>query len=65
MERELLIVAFFAVLALAHNRAHHKATTQVAAHSGFIAAVSHPAFLDTVRDYAIHFVVYSGYVFGH
>lgn len=65
MEKEIAVMVFFAVLAvvthfykLKHENAHMAVITSAP-------IITHPVVFDTVRDYMIHFVVYSGYIFGH
>lgn len=65
MEKEVLVIAFFGVLALITHlyTIKHEGAHAVAAST--MPIITHPVVFDTVRDYCIHFVVYSGYVFGH
>lgn len=70
---EIITLAAFYALALGTHAMHahaHKlpeASRVVGRHrfAAIITVVTHPTVLDTLRDYAVHFVVYSGYVLGH
>lgn len=66
MERELLIFAIFGGLATTFN--HIEAVLherQHVANNLFHRMLYHENTLHAIRDYAIHFMIYSGYVFGH
>lgn len=72
MEQEPLVFGAFLALAaighLSHDKCHPPQLQgrlrcfRVIAWAG--AALTHPVFVHTIKDYAIHFVVYSGYVIG-
>lgn len=64
MEREIVIFFTFGGLAMAfsHIESHlHKRVPR-----NFVERmVYHENTLHTIRDYGIHFMIYSGYVLGH
>lgn len=68
MEHELItFVAFVGIQTCVHLVAHLKHCSVVSrvAATHVAAVVVHPTVLHAVQDYAIHFVVYSGYILHH
>lgn len=67
--KEFLIFGAFGALQVAFHAAHRKMEDRHSflykiRHSHFLVWGFHPAVTHAVQDYAIHFVIYSGKVFG-
>lgn len=59
----LIFVAFFSACTLHHWIQHRKEPkAQQTIHHALWAAIFNPATIDTVKDFVVHMLVYSGYV---
>lgn len=59
-----VVFAGFFGIAFVHHTIKYKRAPTAAEHlqHAFLAGIFSPAALDALRDFAVHFVVYSGYI---
>jgi hypothetical protein len=68
MNELLTLGAFYGVSAgmhVLHEKTNKACPSRRHRFAALATIATHPTVLDTVRDYAVHFVIYSGYVLGH
>lgn len=59
---EVVVFIAFVAIAGAHHRLKHAIECNGFENHPMLKKLNHPTVLDTVKDYGIHIVIYSGYV---